>query len=267
MIDIKPSIQGLLETYVLGCIGCLPAEREARLRQKHPPSGDWRAFLRGRLQLDDSVDERLRQLWDDFQKQALLRQTQPDPVQFAHLAVEDECFANLLKAHHPPEAPIAPRLAPEVTVRAVGFWRGDYQASLVYPWPQSLVRRNWHASERKNIIAYLNSGYQAHPLFRYAGWSTCRFRGCVPGERNGCDELTDGQWGWPQGLAHYLEFHSVILPEEFVDTMRANNWRPPPLPDPPHPTKFDYSFWIEWSNRHSHPGLFRWPPWLRGQIE
>jgi hypothetical protein len=269
MTGINPPIYGLLERYVLGCIGSLPPEQEARISERvqktYRQRGDWRAILRGVLHIDDGVDDRLRQMWENFQKQAAQQNTQPDPVQFARLAVEDECFADLLKRHRRPETPIQVPMAPEVTVRAVGFWRGDYAASLAYPRPHSLVQRGWHASELKNIIAYLNSGYQAHPHWRYAGWSTCRFRRCGreggPGEFNGCDELTDGKWGWPQGLAHYLEYHAVILPEEFVDTMRANDWRPPPSPDPPHETKFDYAFWIEWSGRSSRRGLFRCLPW------
>lgn len=262
----EPTIFGLLRTYVLSCIGHLNAEKEARLQEKYHQWGNWRAFIRGKFHFDDGLDDHLRQMWEDFQNEAAVRQTQPDPVEFARLAMEDKCFTNVLEPYRRPGPPIQVRLAPEVSVRAVGFWRGDYEASLVYPWPQQLVQRGWHASELKSIIAYLRSGYRAHPMFRYCGWSTCRFRRCGreggPGFQNGSDEFTDGQWGWPEGLAHYLEYHAVILPEEFVDTMRANNWRPPPSRDPPHPTKFDYSFWIDWSRRHSRRRLFQWPPRL-----
>jgi hypothetical protein len=241
----------LLERYVLGCIGFLPAETEAhlsqRFRQTYRKGGDWKAILRGVLHLDDDLDDRLRQMWDAHQQQAALRGTPSDPAKFALLALEDKCFAHLLK-RTPPIVPRDPWAAP-ITVKAVGFWRDADGSFPQYPQPQMLVRPGWHAKELKSIIAYLRSGYNAHPDFAYCGWSTCRFEGCREGEFNGSAEFTDGEWGRPEGLAHYVEGHAVVLPGEFIDTMRANHWRPPPSPTPPHRTNFDHSFWINWATR------------------
>jgi hypothetical protein len=35
---------------------------------------------------------------------------------------------------------------------------------------------------------------------------------------------------WPEGLAHYVEVHSVRLPDEFIDHMRSQGWRVPVEP-------------------------------------
>jgi hypothetical protein len=83
-----------------------------------------------------------------------------------------------------------------------------------------------------------------------AGGLLCRFENCVEGEHNGTGDATDGQWGWPDGLAHYVECHDVLLPAEFVDTMRVHGWSPP-RPDKPHLTHLDFAFWIDWGNRNS----------------
>lgn len=44
------------------------------------------------------------------------------------------------------------------------------------------------------------------------GVSTCR----MCGTPNGAGEFTDGVYVWPEGLAHYVQEHSVRLPAEFL---------------------------------------------------
>jgi hypothetical protein len=39
--------------------------------------------------------------------------------------------------------------------------------------------------------------------------------------------FTDGTWCWPYVLAYYVEKYGVRLPQEFVEFMVANSWRPP----------------------------------------
>src|SRR5207302_10404909 len=41
--------------------------------------------------------------------------------------------------------------------------------------------------------------------------------------------LTDGVWEWAEYLAYYVAEYGVGLPVEFIMTMRANGWAPPPL--------------------------------------
>lgn len=49
------------------------------------------------------------------------------------------------------------------------------------------------------------------------GLSECRF--C--GEHVGSLEFTDGVYVWPEGLAHYIQEHSVRLPAAVVDHVRT----------------------------------------------
>jgi len=57
------------------------------------------------------------------------------------------------------------------------------------------------------------------------GYSFCRFACGIPDQQMGCTEFYDGVWVWPEGLAHYVECHSVLLPDEFIQTMRSHSWR------------------------------------------
>ena len=117
-------------------------------------------------------------------------------------------------------------------LKGVGFWRpnadwDDWWAPSELPDPHWLVRRGWLLRERRRMVAYLRSGYRFEA---YAGSSYCRFWVCPAWPRRlGNWDLTDGQWVWPEGLAHYVEKHWVCLPDEFADTMRSNSWQVPPL--------------------------------------
>ena len=62
-----------------------------------------------------------------------------------------------------------------------------------------------HPDEQRVVAQYLQAGT---PVLWYQGWSTCR----ICGQENGDAELTDGEFLWPEGLAHYVEAHEVRLP-------------------------------------------------------
>jgi uncharacterized protein (DUF952 family) len=93
----------------------------------------------------------------------------------------------------------------------------------------------------------------------------------------GDSDLYDGEWVWPEGLAHYVERHAVRLPEDFVESMRSCSWTVPDVPEEPEMGleepemddeesemddeesemddeepevvcyAVDYSFWISWA--------------------
>lgn len=90
----------------------------------------------------------------------------------------------------------------------IGYWA----ASESDRWPsvEAFVDLTWDQEERRRVLAYLRRGVLVRA---YMGFSTCR----LCGERNGSIELTDGQFIWPEGLAHYVEAHGVRLPARFVD--------------------------------------------------
>jgi hypothetical protein len=120
------------------------------------------------------------------------------------------------------------------TIRVIGYWSAEVlnpqhktEASLQYQaceetgliHPKCLVDPTWAEEDRSNIVEYLSSARDA--LF-FGGPSFCRF-GCG---LNGCTEKSDGVWMWPEGLAHYVRFHNVRLPDEFLTHMRSRAFSP-----------------------------------------
>jgi hypothetical protein len=43
--------------------------------------------------------------------------------------------------------------------------------------------------------------------------------------------MTDGVWAWSNDLEYYVRTYHARLPTEFVEHMRANQWRAPRLSD------------------------------------
>lgn len=43
----------------------------------------------------------------------------------------------------------------------------------------------------------------------------------------GGETRTDGVWMWPRQFAHYVEKYHFPVPDEFVEHMRARDWKPP----------------------------------------
>jgi hypothetical protein len=126
-------------------------------------------------------------------------------------------------------------------LKLIGYWAQSEGPSL-YPHPKRLVRPDWHEEDRGRIAAYLRAGTV---LAAYCGFSCCRICGICNGSR----EFTDGDWAWPEGLAHYVEAHAVCLPDEIVATMAARGWQVPTNRGEPGCAPVDESFWVGWSAR------------------
>jgi len=90
----------LLENYVLSCIGQLPADKEAGLlsvtQRVYGGGDDWKATLRSTLQLGDSLDDSLRQMWTTNQERARQASVTLTPEDFARMIV-DQNFAHLIQ--------------------------------------------------------------------------------------------------------------------------------------------------------------------------
>ena len=116
-----------------------------------------------------------------------------------------------------------------------------------FPHPADLVTPGWLSDDRDRIISYLQAG---RTFAKWRGLSYCRF-GCGADTRAmGSRCLTDGEWVWPEGLAHYVESHEVRLPQEFVDAMRRHCWQIGLAEDGPTADaqgEPDFTFWLEWS--------------------
>ena len=41
----------------------------------------------------------------------------------------------------------------------------------------------------------------------------------------GSRDLTDGVWVWPEGLAHYVRDHGVVLPTSFIEHAARSAWQ------------------------------------------
>jgi hypothetical protein len=93
----------LLENYVLDCIGALDEEQQSRLAGlvQHTFGGDedWKRTLRTTLQLEESVDDGIRELWAHDQHIAKEAGVELRPDEFARMIV-DANFASLVEPLH-----------------------------------------------------------------------------------------------------------------------------------------------------------------------
>jgi hypothetical protein len=74
----------------------------------------------------------------------------------------------------------------------------------------------------------------------------------------GSSDLSDGFWVWPEGLAHYIEDHHVVLPDDFIRHVLAApscrlDCELPELatqPDGSSRLPVTYEFWLNWARDH-----------------
>ena len=100
------------------------------------------------------------------------------------------------------------------SLTAVGYWITSLNDDSLFP-PQEFVRTSLSAG----VASYLRSG---ETYEQYRGLSWCRFQCGISLSEMGSRDLTDGTWVWPEGLAHYVESHSVNLPPRFVDHITSS---------------------------------------------
>jgi hypothetical protein len=96
---------------------------------------------------------------------------------------------------------------PRTRLIAIGYWIDVDRPEL--PDPSRFVDIDWDLNERRDVASYLNGG---RPTNSGCGCSPCRLCGAA----NGFEELSDGTYLWPEGLAHYVLDHAVRLPDEVV---------------------------------------------------
>ena len=98
-------------------------------------------------------------------------------------------------------------------LKLMGYWCGDLDPD----WPDAaaFVDESWDQEERQRVAGYLLAGQRLPHAS--AGRSRCR----LCGQKNGSLEYTDGEYVWPEGLAHYVADHAVRLPSEFVRKVDA----------------------------------------------
>jgi hypothetical protein len=150
-------------------------------------------------------------------------------------------------------------------LKAVGYWNHEgwrfsmpVPPSFVaftagFPHPPRLVEALGACTPDDRVLKYLRSGNTRN---KFLGMSYCRFGACVSGPGPlGSQCVTDGEWVWPEGLAHYVEVHRVPLPAEFLATMERHGWKVPrgstaqvqAAPSRNDGTYWDPSFWVAWT--------------------
>ncbi len=100
--------------------------------------------------------------------------------------------------------------APQETagMKAIGYW--DDGRKLGLPDPKDFIDETWDPRIRRLVALYTAT---APALISWRGYSSCRVCRAL---RNGSACLSDHAYVWPEGFAHYVERHSVKVPDEFV---------------------------------------------------
>ena len=137
-------------------------------------------------------------------------------------------------------------------MKLIGYWRNpeDPETS-EYPDPANLVDPSWDEEERFRVVSYLKQGRM---ICGARGLSWCRFQCGCPDLDMGSRELSDGEWVWPEGLAHYVEAHLVRLPDEFIQSCSDRAWTIDTATNSLRLSEFvsrkrEYlSYWLEWAS-------------------
>jgi hypothetical protein len=116
-----------------------------------------------------------------------------------------------------------------------------------FPLPQELVAE-MPAIRSEAVCNYLSKGKQFET---YRGYSWCRFHCGIHYEKMGSREYTDGKWVWPEGLVHYVQLHSIVLPEEFVSSAISGGGNVEISGD----ATASLDFWMEWAALRRSPKI------------
>ena len=109
--------------------------------------------------------------------------------------------------------------------KVLGKWRemGTFWAP--YPSVYDFIDPNWNPPYRDRIINYLRTAKVISVTSKLQS-------PCVIDDDDINITLchcTDGVWEWYDDLAHYVEVHSVRLPDAFVEHMLSLDFTPPVL--------------------------------------
>lgn len=115
-------------------------------------------------------------------------------------------------------------------MKKVGFWYSESEPELPMPeehgtqaWEhranfmgiltmlQMSMINDWRASNFQNGHSRYQEQYPDAAVHQYRGWSMCRL--CK--QTNGTKEFVLGGFTWPEGYAHYLDYHNVAPDPDF----------------------------------------------------
>lgn len=131
------------------------------------------------------------------------RRQMPPPLPALPRLISTAEYRRSLDSHTPAVDAASPKVPVEPPRLGIGYWRSGEHPDL--PDPASLVDPTWDSDIRSLVARYFSSGTVR---FRRTGEARCHL--CE--EVFTATEFTDGELIWPDGLAHYVEQHSVRLP-------------------------------------------------------
>jgi hypothetical protein len=92
-------------------------------------------------------------------------------------------------------------------MHTVGYWRSATFPFL--PDPNDYIALGWDAAERDAVVRHLQAGRIQYAHLRAQQCVLC-------GGSFGNNDVTDGEWSWPEDLVHYVVTHGVRPDEAFV---------------------------------------------------
>jgi len=133
-------------------------------------------------------------------------------------------------------------------LKLIGYWMEDLRESFCLP--QELAGE-LPGDVREHVVRYLRAGAYGRG---FGGFSWCRFSCGADQGVMGTKELTDGEWIWPEGLAHYVEVHGIILPAEFIErVLRLGSPLSAPDLQPDSASlesMISLDYWLAWCAQH-----------------
>ena len=135
-------------------------------------------------------------------------------------------------------------------LKLIGYWNNFYSNRWVHP--RILIDFSWEVKNRTKIINYLQKAMVYSISF---GTSPNRFfRGP---NMIGDSEYTDGTWVWPSGLASYVELYHIRLPDEFIQHLQQQQFKPCvddntidlPWYEKIDSVEVDLTYWEEWCKK------------------
>ena len=110
--------------------------------------------------------------------------------------------------------------------RWFGYWSGRSTPKGQLPSLSAWIDPSWTADDKAKIVLYLRDATCI--LAGAGGMMKCPL----------CDErypkmavMSDGEYFWPISLAHFVESHSVRLPDTILAHIRSAQWCPPKIVD------------------------------------
>jgi hypothetical protein len=98
-------------------------------------------------------------------------------------------------------------------MNTVGYWGSSSLPFL--PDPSDYVDLGWDAAERDAVVRHLQRGRIQNAHLRAQRCVLC-------GGSFGHNDLTDGEWSWPEDLVHYVVTHHVRPDQAFVSWVLEN---------------------------------------------